>query len=80
MHSSVGLDLTVVGLVAAAVLCIAVLVVILVGPSRRVRNEPPLDPVAENRLLLGHDPEHTTGEMPALPAYEDLPDREDRAG
>ena len=74
MHSSVGVDLTVVGLVAAAVLCIAVLVVILVGPSRRVREEPPLDPTAANRLLLGRDPELATGEMPALPAEADQPD------
>jgi hypothetical protein len=38
-------------------LCILAVVVIVVGPSRRVRAERPLDPDTEAALLLGEDPD-----------------------
>jgi hypothetical protein len=44
-------------LIAIAVVALLALVVIVVGPSRRVRAEPPLDPDEESAVLLGEDPE-----------------------
>lgn len=38
-------------------LCVLAVVVIVVGPSRRVRAERPLDPDTEAALLLGEDPD-----------------------
>ncbi len=48
----------VVGIVVGA--CAALLLVILVGPSRRVRAERPLPPDVEAKLLLGQDPDQPT--------------------
>jgi hypothetical protein len=74
VHAVAGADTTLVALLAAAGICLVVLVVILVGPSRSVREEPPLDPTAENRILLGRDPELPTGELPRISVAEDPPD------
>jgi hypothetical protein len=38
-------------------LCVLAVVVIVVGPSRRVRAERPLDPDTEAALLLGENPD-----------------------
>ena len=46
-----------IALIAIAVVAFLALVVIVVGPSRRVRAEPPLDPDEESAVLLGEDPE-----------------------
>ena len=48
----------VVGIVVGA--SAAALLMILIGPSRRVRAEPPLSREAATRLLLGQDPEQPT--------------------
>lgn len=44
-------------------LCVLAVVVIVVGPSRRVRAERPLDPDTEAALLLGEDPETVEAEQ-----------------
>jgi hypothetical protein len=46
-----------IALIAIAVVAFLALVVIVVGPSRRVRAEPPLDPDEESAVLLGENPE-----------------------
>ena len=48
----------VVGIVVGA--CAAAVLMILIGPSRRVRAEHPLPPDVEAKLLLGQDPEQPT--------------------
>jgi hypothetical protein len=48
----------VVGLIVGASL--VALVMILIGPSRRVRAEPPLPRDVETKLLLGEDPDQPT--------------------
>lgn len=47
-----------VGLVVGA--SVAAFLMILIGPSRRVRAEGPLPPDIEAKLLLGQDPEQPT--------------------
>jgi hypothetical protein len=47
-----------VGIIVGA--AIVGLIVILVGPSRRVRAEQPLPPDVEAKLLLGEDPDQPT--------------------
>ncbi|MGH9016007.1 MAG: hypothetical protein ACRDZ1_19000 [Acidimicrobiia bacterium] len=42
--------------IALAVTSLVVLLVIVIAPSRAVREEPPLDDTIETRLLLGEDP------------------------
>jgi hypothetical protein len=56
----------VVGIVVGA--SAAALLMILIGPSRRVRAEPPIAHDDEMRLLLGQDPEQPT--IPPLPRVE----------
>jgi hypothetical protein len=56
----------VVGIVVGA--SAAALLMILIGPSRRVRAEPPLSRDEEMRLLLGQDPDQPT--VPPEPAVE----------
>jgi len=52
-------------LVTVAVVAVALLLLILVAPWKRVRAEPPLDPDVEAKLLLRRDPDEPTGELPA---------------
>jgi hypothetical protein len=56
----------VVGIVVGA--SAAALLMILIGPSRRVRAEPPLERDVETRLLLGQDPEQPT--IPPSPSID----------
>jgi hypothetical protein len=49
----------------------ALLLVILVGPSRRVRAERPLPPDVEAKLLLGQDPDQPT--IPPPPRADHQP-------
>jgi hypothetical protein len=44
------------------VLCGIAVLLIVVGPSRRIRAERPLDPDTEAALLLGRDPEEVAGD------------------
>ena len=48
----------VVGIVVGA--SVALLLMILIGPSRRVRAERPLPPDVQAKLLLGQDPDQPT--------------------
>jgi hypothetical protein len=68
MQPLLALQLYTAALVAVAVLCVVVLVLVVVAPSRRVRDEPPLDPEVEARLLLHQDPDEPTGESPVVAA------------
>jgi hypothetical protein len=54
---ALGISTGSIALIAIAVVAFLALVVIVVGPSRRVRAEPPLDPDEESAVLLGEDPE-----------------------
>jgi hypothetical protein len=56
----------VVGIVVGA--SAAALLMILIGPSRRVRSEPPLSREIETKLLLGQDPEQPT--IPPAPRVD----------
>jgi hypothetical protein len=59
------LEFTTTVLLIIAIASIAVLVLIVVAPWRRVREEPPLDRDVETRILLHRpNPEEETGEMP----------------
>jgi hypothetical protein len=53
----------VMGLVVGA--AVATLVLILVGGSRRIRAEKPLDRDVETQLLLGEDPDEATPAPPS---------------
>jgi hypothetical protein len=55
-----------VGIVVGA--SVAALLMIVIGPSRKVRAEPPLPRDVEARLLLGQDPEQPT--IPPEPRVE----------
>ena len=66
MQGSFALDFTTTVLVIIGVASVLLLVLIVVAPWRRVREEPPLDRDVETRLLLHRaNPEEETGEMPA---------------
>ncbi len=56
----------VVGIIVGA--SVAALIMILIGPSRRVRAEKPLPHDVEAKLLLGQDPEQPT--IPPPPRVE----------
>jgi hypothetical protein len=56
----------VVGIIVGA--SAAALLMIVIGPSRKVRAEPPLPPDIEAKLLLGQDPEQPT--IPPPPRVE----------
>jgi hypothetical protein len=65
-------------LVAIGILSVVLLVLILVAPWKRVRDEPPLDKDVEARLLLNRpDPEEPTGEIPTA-RVSDLSDHLER--
>ena len=61
-----------IALIAVVGFALLALVVIVVGPSRRVRAEPPLDPEVEAALLLGEDPDEVALEAsPNTGTYTD---------
>ena len=79
MPVPLALELTTTVLVTIAIGSVLILVLIVVAPWRRVRDEPPLDPDVETRLLLHRpNPEEETGEMPAA-RVTDLTDADQRA-
>ena len=55
-----------VGIIVGA--SVALLLTILIAPSRRVRAERPLPPEVQAKLLLGQDPDHPT--IPPPPPVE----------
>jgi hypothetical protein len=78
VQGSFALDFTTSVLVIIGVASVLLLVLIVVAPWRRVREEPPLDRDVETRLLLHRaNPEEETGEMPAA-RVTDLTDVEKR--
>ena len=73
-------------IVALCVLSVTALVLIVVAPWQRIRQEPPLDEDVETRLLLGEDPAELDRELEArregsAPVAELRPDEktQDRA-
>jgi hypothetical protein len=65
-------------LVIVAIICVALLVLIVVAPWRQVRDEPPIPRDVETRLLLHRpNPEEETGEFPTS-RVTDLADVEER--
>jgi hypothetical protein len=60
------------------VLCGLAVLLIIIGPSRRVRAERPLDPDTEAALLLGEDPERVEAEQPSEPEGDGDPLRDGR--
>jgi hypothetical protein len=76
--ASLALEFTTTVLVIIGVASVVLLVMIVVAPWRRVRDEPPLDRDVETRLLLHRpNPEEVTGEMPAA-RVTDLADLDNR--
>ena len=50
--------------------CALAIALIVVAPWRRVREEPPLEPEVQTRLLLGDSPEEVAAEADAAEAHE----------
>jgi hypothetical protein len=57
-------------LVVVAIGSVATVVLIVVAPWKQVRDEPPIDPTAEAKLLLHQDPDEPTGEFGAVTPLE----------
>ncbi len=70
MHSAIRYDPSVVPFVVGLVVgaSIVALLVIVIGPSRKVRAEPPLPRDVASKLLLGQDPDQPT--IPPPPRSE----------
>jgi hypothetical protein len=66
MHPLLALVFTTTVLVIVGVISVVVFVLILVAPWRKVRDEPPIDPADEAKLLLHRDPDEPTGEVPRV--------------
>jgi hypothetical protein len=65
MATPPAIEFTTTVLVIIAIASVLILVLIVVAPWRRVREEPPLDPDVETRLLLHRpNPDEETGELP----------------
>lgn len=56
-------DAVITALAVVGALSVIALVLIVVAPSRRVRDEPPLDGEIQARLLLGEDPDEIDEEL-----------------
>jgi hypothetical protein len=50
--------------------CVLAIILIVVAPWRRVRDEPPLEADVQTRLLLGESPEEVAAEADAAEADE----------
>jgi hypothetical protein len=61
-----GVSLGIVAVIVIAGIAFLGLLVIVIGPSRGVRAEPPLDPDVEAALLLGEDPDEISREHAAV--------------
>jgi hypothetical protein len=66
MHPPLALVLSTTVLVIIGVVSVILFVLILVAPWRKVREEPPIDPADEAKLLLHRDPDEPTGEVPRV--------------
>jgi hypothetical protein len=45
--------------------CLALIAIIVIAPSRRVRDEPPVDEAVQSRILLGDDPDEIAADADA---------------
>ena len=63
--TTLGVDTTVLIVGGAVVLAAVVFLAIVLAPWKSVRNEPPLDPDIETRLLLGEDPAQVAADADA---------------
>jgi hypothetical protein len=70
VDSPLAIELTTTVLVTVGALAVVLLVVIVVAPWKQVRQEPPLDPEVEAKILLHRDPDDPTGELPATPVSD----------
>jgi hypothetical protein len=66
MQPAVALELSTTFLVIVGAISVVLLVLIVVAPWRRVRDEPPLDPSVEAKLLLHRNPDEPTDEVPRV--------------
>jgi hypothetical protein len=73
VDSPLAIELTTTILVVVGALAVVLFVVILVAPWKQVRQEPPLDPEVEAKILLRRDPDDSTEELPSA-AVSDLVD------
>jgi hypothetical protein len=71
MHPALAIEFSTTVLVIVAVISVLLLLVIIIAPSRQVRDEPPMDPAVEAKLLLHRDPDEPTGEMPRVTSVPD---------
>jgi hypothetical protein len=71
-----GVSLGIVAVIVIAGIAFLGLLVIVIGPSRRVRAEPPLDPDVEAALLLGEDPDEIAREYEPPAVAEPEPEPE----
>jgi hypothetical protein len=70
VDSPLAIELSTTVLVVVGALAVVLLVVIVVAPWKQVRQEPPLDPEVEAKILLHRDPDDPTGELPAAPVSD----------
>ena len=71
MHPPFALEFSTTVLVVVGIISVALLVLIVVAPWRRVRDEPPLDPAVEAKLLMHRNPDEPTGELPPVVGVPD---------
>ena len=71
MQPAFALELSTTFLVIVGAISVVVLVLIVVAPWRRIRDEPPLDPNVEAKLLLHRDPDEPTDEVPRVKSTSD---------
>ncbi len=72
MQPVFALELSTTFLVIVGAISVVVLVLIVVAPWRRVRDEPPLDRNVEAKLLLHRNPDEPTDEVPRVASTSDI--------
>lgn len=65
-NPTLAMELSTAVLIGVGILSVIILVVIIVAPWQQVRDEPPLDPNVETKLLLNRNPDEPTGEVPRV--------------
>jgi hypothetical protein len=76
-NPTLAMELSTAVLIGVGALSVVILVVIIIAPWKEVRDEPPLDPSVETKLLLNRNPDEPTGEVPRvrnLPLDDDADD------
>jgi hypothetical protein len=77
VHPSLALELTTTVLIVISIASVVLLVLIIVAPWKTVRQEGPIDPDVEAKLLLHRDPDEPTGEMPVTRLTDPKPPQDD---